>query len=136
MNQLLNTKLKESTITIGLLLLRVVAGVLMMPHGYAKLAGYGDRKDSFLNFMGLSGPVSLALVVFAEFFCALLVATGLLTRFALIPLIVAMAVAVFRGHGGDVFGDAELPFLYLTIFITLFLAGPGKYSLDKIVLRK
>lgn len=136
MNRLLSTKLKEGVVSFALLWLRVASGILMIPHGYSKLVGYAERKDKFMSFIGLSGPVSLALVIFAEIFCALLLTTGLLTRFALIPLMVAMAVASFQANGGDIFGNGEKPFLFLIVFITLFITGPGKYSLDSKVLKK
>ena len=121
---------------MGLLLLRLSAGILMMPHGYGKLIHFAERKDKFMNFLGLGSAVSLALVIFAEFFCSMLLAAGLLTRVVLVPLSITMVVAVFKAHNGEIFGDGETGFLYLTIYIVLFISGPGKYSLDKLVLKK
>lgn len=121
---------------MGLLLLRLSAGILMMPHGYGKLIHFAERKDKFMNFLGLGSAVSLALVIFAEFFCSMLLAAGLLTRVVLVPLSITMGVAVFKAHNGEIFGDGETGFLYLTIYIVLFISGPGKYSLDKLVLKK
>lgn len=134
--KLLSTQVKDSTIQLGLFILRLAVGILMMPHGFNKLIHFAERKDKFMNFLGLGSVVSLALVVFAEFFCSALVAVGLLTRLVLIPLIVAMAVAVFKAHNGEIFGDGETGFLYLASYCILLLTGPGKYSLDKQVLKK
>lgn len=134
--KLLSTQLKDSSIHMGLLLLRLSAGILMMPHGYGKLIHFAERKDKFMNFLGLGSAVSLALVIFAEFFCSMLLAAGLLTRVVLVPLSITMGVAVFKAHNGEIFGDGETGFLYLTIYIVLFISGPGKYSLDKLVLKK
>lgn len=134
--KILSTQLKDSGVHIGLLLLRLSAGILMVPHGYSKLIHFAERKDKFMNFLGLGSAVSLALVIFAEFFCSMLLAAGLLTRAVLVPLGITMAVAVFKAHHGEIFGDGETGFLYLSIYVVLFISGPGKYSLDKLILKK
>jgi len=134
--KLLSTQLKDSSLHVGLLVLRLSAGILMMPHGYGKLMHFAERKDKFMNFLGLGSALSLALVIFAEFFCSALLAAGLLTRFVLIPLSIAMAVAVFKAHNGEIFGDGETGFLFLTIYVMLLISGPGKYSVDKLILKK
>ena len=134
--KLLSTQLKDSSLHLGLLFVRLSAGILMMPHGYGKLIHFAERKDKFMNFLGLGSAVSLALVIFAEFFCSALLAAGLLTRFVLVPLAIAMTVAVFKAHNGEIFGDGETGFLFLTMYAMLLINGPGKYSLDKLVLKK
>ncbi len=68
--------------------------------------------------------------VFAEVFCPVLLVFGLFTRYATIPLLITMGVAVFVVHGGDSFSKQELGLVYFVAFLTLLLAGPGKYSLD------
>ena len=89
-----------------------------------------------MNFLGLGPAVSLALVVFAEFFCSILLVIGFMTRAALIPLIITMAVAVFSAHSGDIFGKGELAALYLVTYTSLLLTGPGRYSIDGIISRR
>jgi putative oxidoreductase len=93
-----------------------------------------------MNFksMGIDNPLAAGLVVFAEVFCAAGVITGLLYRLALIPLIINMAVAFFLVHKGKLVGEGngELAFLYLVVFVILMLTGPGKYALDKFIVRK
>lgn len=133
---LFSTQIKDNAVHFALLLIRLSAGILMMPHGYAKLMHYAERKDKFMNFMGLGSAFSLALVIFAEFFCSALLATGLLTRLMLVPLIITALVIVFKAHGGEIFGDAETGFLYLISYVAIFITGPGKYSADKILLKK
>jgi putative oxidoreductase len=41
-----------------------------------------------------------------------------------------MLVAAFVAHAGDPFGKKEMALLYLLVYITLFITGPGKYSID------
>ena len=73
---------------LGLLLLRLsMGGTMVIQHGWPKLSGFADRMDKFSDPLGISAPVSLALIVFAEFFCAVLVVLGLWTRAAVIPLL-------------------------------------------------
>jgi putative oxidoreductase len=67
---------------------------------------------------------SKALTVFAELFCAILIAAGLFTRAAMIPLIICMIVIVFVIHIGDPFEDREHGLLYLLSNISLFLTSP------------
>lgn len=134
--KVLSTQLKDSTVHLILLMLRLAAGILMMPHGYAKLTHYAERKDKFMNFIGLGSAFSLALVIFAEFFCSALLAAGLLTRLVLIPLLITALVIVFKAHNGEIFGDAETGFLYLVSYVVIFIAGPGKYSADRLLLKK
>lgn len=66
----------------------------------------------------------------AEFFCSILLILGLGTRIVLIPLIIAMTVVAFMVHGSDPLSEKESALLFLIPFLTLFITGPGKYSLD------
>ncbi|HLT07468.1 MAG TPA: DoxX family protein [Cyclobacteriaceae bacterium] len=117
-------------VDVALLLLRVASALMIATHGWPKLSNFSEYLSRFADPLGLGPAVSLQATIFAEFFCALLVALGLLTRLALIPLIITMAVVAFIVHGQDAFGDKELALLYLFIFVSLFITGPGKYSLD------
>ena len=84
----------------------------------------------FSDPIGIGAGLSFHLVLFAEFVCAILLMLGLATRLALIPLIIAMLVAAFVAHADDPFGKKEMALLYLVVFITLLITGPGKYSID------
>ena len=102
----------------------------MIPHGYDKLKKFSEYAPGFTDPLHIGSSLSLSLVIFAEFFCAILIVLGLLTRLATIPLIINMAVAVFIAHKGQVFGDGEHAALFLTGFIALLLCGPGRASVD------
>lgn len=93
MRSLLSTKYTAPAFNIALLVLRVGVSVLMMAHGYDKLTHFQDYQKMFLNFLGMGSTVSLALTVFAEFFCSILLILGLFSRLVVIPLIIAMCVA-------------------------------------------
>jgi putative oxidoreductase len=124
-------------VSTGLLATRLGTGLLMaFGHGWGKLVAYGERAAQFADPLGVGSPLSLALVVFAEFFCALALAVGLLTRAVVIPLIVTMLVAAFVIHGDDPFSQQEKALLFLVPLVTILITGPGRYSLDRIIARR
>lgn len=130
-----NNETKGVNDDLGLLILRAVFGFTMMyGHGLGKLNKLTSGEEiQFMNFMGLGEEVSLALVVFAEFFCAILLIAGLFTRWAVIPLIFTMGVAFFKVHFNDAFGDMEASLIYLAAYLAVYLLGPGRYSLDFVI---
>lgn len=124
------TKISPKLLSMGLLMLRVSLGGLMIAnHGWMKIIRYEALKSDFFNFLGLGPHVSLILAIVAEILCSILLIFGLYTRWALIPLIITMLVAV-GSHGWEIFGEAEMGFLYLIGFVFLFLSGPGEKSID------
>ena len=133
--KLMSVRYSSGALDLALLLLRVGMGVLMMPHGYNKLTHFNEYKDGFINFLGLGGPISLGLTVFGEFFCSILLVLGFVTRLAVIPMIIVMCTALFVAHDGEIFGEGEHAGLFLICFITLFMTGPGRYSIDGLVKR-
>lgn len=117
----------------GLLWLRVLMGLGIATHGYAKL--FGGRMDSFTAGIGALGfplPIFFAwAAALSEFVGGLLVALGLRTRFAAALVAATMAVAAFVVHRADPFKVRELALAYFTMSVAVILLGPGKYSLDR-----
>ncbi|MBK8658481.1 MAG: DoxX family protein [Bacteroidetes bacterium] len=132
----LTTKISDTQLSLALLIIRVTVGVLMAYHGYGKLINFAEYEPKFMEFLGMSKNLSLGLVVFSEFFCSVFLILGLLTRLALIPLSITMLVAAFQAHGGQIFGEGEMAFLYLAIYVSLLLTGAGKYSADAFLFDK
>jgi putative oxidoreductase len=133
MRRIFSTRYSENVFSIGLFILRAGAGALMIPHGYDKLNKFGEMTTGFPDPFHVGPTASLALLIFAEFFCAIFIILGLFTRLACIPLIIAMSMAVYIGHKGQIFGEGEHAALYVIIFACLLFTGPGKFSLDKII---
>ncbi|MGZ8557746.1 MAG: DoxX family protein [Chitinophagaceae bacterium] len=131
MKKLFSIKYSDNSIAFATLLLRLALGGLMIMHGYSKLISFASRSSSFADPFHIGHPTSMALAIFAEFFCAVLILLGLFTRLACIPLIMAMGVALIYVHKGDFFGKGEVATLYLFGYLALLFTGPGKISLDR-----
>ncbi|MEZ0390890.1 MAG: DoxX family protein [Pseudobdellovibrionaceae bacterium] len=113
---------------LGLLILRVSAGLMMLSHGWPKLIEFQNKMDTFPDPIGLGSPIALGLAVFAEFFCSLLLILGIRTKWASVPLFITMAVGSLIIHAADPWQKKELALLYAAVFLTLFFTGGGKYS--------
>ena len=126
----------QKFLNLGLLILRVLVGITMLTHGLAKLTSFSELSSTFFDPIGLGSTLSLILIICAEVGCSIFLIVGVFTRLATIPLIFSMLVVILIVHGNDPFQVKELPLIYLGIYIFLFFAGPGKISLDSILLKK
>ncbi len=130
MRRLLSYSASPNVTSFALLILRLGFAGLLIPHGYDKMIHFAEYSRKFLPFMGMSQSFSLGLTIFAEFFCSVFVILGLFTRFATIPPIIAMSVALYVAHAGDFTGKGQPATLFLLAFVVLLFTGPGKFSVD------
>ena len=125
----------------GILLIRLIIGFLMAFIGYEKLIHFNELLvDDFwvknVSFLGMTGKVPLALTIFAEFFCSLLIIIGFLTRFSSFVLLFCMSYIFLVIFPGSVLSKGEhgyefnTAFTYAMVYLGLFFTGPGKYSVD------
>ncbi len=121
---------------LGILLLRLVFGGLFIYIGYGKIEHYHQYLPMFKDYIGLGVKTSYNLVIFAEFFCGILVSIGLLTRLAVIPVLIAMIVVVFIALKDKGFNDKQLAFLFLILSLVIFVLGSGKYSADALLFKR
>lgn len=144
---------KENFTALGLLILRIGMGGYMATHGWGKLQMVLDgQADQFGDPIGLGPALSLYLITFAEFFCAIAVVLGFATRLACIPLVIGMLVAAFVAHAADpwTMGEAAQRFfakqseswaskepalLFAAGFLALAFTGPGLISIDALIAR-
>ena len=121
----------------GLLLLRLVVGLLFAGHGAQKLFGWfggGGPKGTaaFFGSIGYRAPALLAIVAgLSEFGGGLLLATGFLTPLAglLLATVMLNAIATVVFPKGFL-GGYEFELTLLTVVIALVATGPGEISLD------
>ena len=131
MKKLFSTAYSAGLANVWLFVYRVTAGCFMLTHGYPKFNKLISGSNiQFADPFGLGAYPSFYLAVFAEFLCSILVIIGLGTRIASLSIVVTMAVAGFYAHAADPFAKKEMAFIYLLIFLTVLVFGPGKYSID------
>ncbi len=135
-NIFFSTKFGTNTVHFCLLLLRVGLGVMMLNHGLPKLMHFNKMSSDFFDPLQWGSPFMLGLVVFAEVLCSVLLILGLFTRWITIPLIIEMIVVILMVHGNDGFGRQELGAHFLLGYVILWLLGPGKVSLDRLISRR
>lgn len=135
--------------SITLTALRVVLGVVMLPHGLQKTIGWfgGYGFDGTMGYMTGSGiPAVLAfLAIAAESAGALALIAGFSTRIAAFGIGVVMLVASFmhRANGffmnwsGQQKGEGfEFHILAIGIAIALTIGGAGRWSVDRALAKK
>lgn len=129
-----------TSLSLGLLLARIVIGLVMAAHGAQKLFGWFGghglvKTGEFFGYMGFRpGKAFAAAAGLAELTGGLLVAAGLLGPVgpALIVSVMIVALVIVHWPHGLFAADngIEVPLLYITAVLGLVLAGYGAYSLD------
>lgn len=123
--------MKNNLPNLALAFLRIGASVMLLMHGIPKIERLFADTISFPDPLGVGAPTSLTLVVFGEVIAPIFIMVGFRTKLAAIPAMITMFVAALIHHSDDPFKDKEKAFLFALIFLVIFLAGPGKYSIDK-----
>ena len=124
MMKLLQLRFLPTSADLALLVLRLWFAIpLATLHGWSKLANFAERSGKFADPFGIGPTASLALVVFAEVFCSILLVLGLFTRFAAITCAIAMGTAFYHAHGARFTGqgNGEMPFLFLGAIPLVFI---------------
>jgi putative oxidoreductase len=115
--------------------LRIVAGLLFVSHGTAKVLGFPVVEGvppPGMSLAGLSGPLELAL--------GILLVLGLFTRPAAFLAAGFCAVGYWAIHGMQspfpILNGGETIALYCFVFLYLMAAGPGPWSVDAAMRKK
>jgi putative oxidoreductase len=127
---------KPIAMDIGILLLRLVIGMNFINHGHGLFDETSMKEFTvFLsNDLHFPYPVFMAYLRTAgELFGGIMLVLGLFTRFGAFLIMFTMFVAVFTAGNGDLFGQAEITFLYAISCLSIILLGSGKYAIDYIV---
>lgn len=138
-------KILKTGNTLSPLVLRVVLGLVIFPHGAQKVLGWfgGHGLEGTLGFltqqMGLPTVIAL-MVIGGEFFGSLALIAGVLTRLSAAGIFAIMAGAVATVHwkvgffmnwsgqqGGEGF---EFHLLAMGMAVALMITGGGRYALD------
>jgi len=133
----------EKFMSIGLLILRVVAGLTLAAHGSQKLfgwfGGYGlAGTGGFLEQLGFfPGRRNALFAGLAEAVGGLLLALGLFTPLAAATIIAVMTVASVSVHLKHGFFNHmqgyEYTMMLAVIALSVAITGPGAISLDAVL---
>jgi putative oxidoreductase len=124
----------------GILVLRVVVGLVFFGHGAQKMFGWwgGPGRQGTAGFFGSLGfrPArAMALVAAASELSGALFALGLLTPFAALAMAGVMVVAVGSVHWKNGFwagnGGYEFNLVLWAVAAAVAATGAGRFSLDR-----
>ena len=128
------------SVSAGLLILRVVAGLTIAAHGAQKAFGWFGGAGWVKTAAGYQGRglkpgwLWAALAALGEIGGGLSVAFGLLTPLGAAGMIGAMVMAISMVHWRNGFFNSnrgiEFPLQLLAAAVAVGVAGPGAYSLD------
>jgi len=122
------------------ILIRLVVGVVFLSEGIQKFLFAAAQGSGRFEKAGLPSPEFLGpFVGITEIICGFLVLIGLLTRFAAIPLIIIMLVAIYTTklpmlHDGGIWKmlhESRTDWAMLLCSIFLLIKGGGAFSVDK-----
>ncbi|MGH7581182.1 MAG: DoxX family protein [Gemmatimonadales bacterium] len=119
----------------ALLILRVVLGIIMVYHGWAKVTNLGGTIEGFTG-MGIPLPALAALfATVAEVGGGLLMLIGALTDIAGLLFAIDMLGAITFVHAKNGFavdkGGFEWPLALLAMALAIALAGPGRFAVGR-----
>ena len=137
------TAIDPQLVGLGLLVARVVLGLLMAAHGTQKLfgwfGGYGLKAtgEFFVHVGFRNGPFFATAASLGEVVSGLLVAFGLLGPIGPAMIVAIMIVAAVTVHLSNGLwaskNGIEVPLLYAAGALAIALTGYGPYSLDAVL---
>lgn len=116
---------------------RLAVGLVFLQSGWGKLHDL-EQVTGYFTELGIPNPAFQArLASTSELVCGGLLLLGLATRFAVVPLIVTMCVAIRTAQWENVDGLGSLvgllEFSYIALLVWLGTDGPGPLSLDRLI---
>ncbi|MBF4589350.1 DoxX family protein [Curtobacterium sp. VKM Ac-1395] len=132
--------MRTTSTSIGLIVLRVVLGVVFIAHGAQKVGQGIPAVASGFSGMGVPfAEVAAPLVAGLELVGGALLVLGVATRVVAALLAVDMVVAGVLAHGDAGFFAQQGGFEFVLVLaagaLAVALTGPGRFSLDAVVLR-
>ncbi|NKY58566.1 DoxX family protein [Nocardia flavorosea] len=120
----------------GLLILRLVFGLLFAAHGAQKLFGWFGGEGLAANNAGFEkmgfepGNVFGTVAGLSEFVGGLLLALGAFTPLAAAIVLGTGIVIVNTGFGKGLLGGYEMGLLFAVVALAVAFTGPGRFSVD------
>jgi putative oxidoreductase len=117
---------------LGLVVLRLVLGIVLIAHGKGKIFGGMGKHMASVASLGMPGWMGY-LSAGTEFFGGILLIVGLATRLVGLAVFIEMLVAIFKVHwknGLTGQGGYEYPLALCAMGFALIWFGSGPISLD------
>jgi putative oxidoreductase len=133
MKRILQINFIPANTDVALLILRLWMGFgLFVKHGIEKFANFSQMQQHFPNPLHAGSAFSLSFALLSDGICSLLIIIGFATRPAALFIVINLLVVFITMHQFSFAKEhAELVYLFLGAFITIFVAGPGKFSIDQ-----
>lgn len=113
---------------LGLLLIRIAAGIVFFAHGYSKVGNIPGAEGMMIHF-GLPGGVGL-FIAWLEVIGGLALVLGVIPRVFGVIFGIEMIVAIFlTGGAARGYQPHELEIVLMLLSFGIALAGSGRYSL-------
>jgi len=125
------------TADLAYLIVRVTAGLMLLPHGWSKLVGPGVAGVSaMISRYGIPEAHPLAfLIMWLETFGGVLIAIGLFTRPVAALLLAEFLVIIVAAHWSRGYfagaGGIEFPLMWALLLLAVLLRGGGPWSIDR-----
>lgn len=122
--------------SIGLLVLRLSIGLMLIHHGYEKLANIENFGDAFVKPLGLPFPYALSyFAATCEILGSWLLIVGLFTRLGGLMIASTISFAIYHAIATSGFNIylLEMLVLYFGGATCIILNGPGIYSFDDLI---
>ena len=136
MKQLLEILRDYRFIDRAILFLRLFVGVLIALHIIDKLQTYNFVLTGYPALLFDSSWATFVIFTFLESLFALMIILGYGTRFASFIMALGMFVEIFIIYPSLGWLGVERQILYIGIYITLVIAGSGRYGLETRLDRK
>jgi putative oxidoreductase len=125
---------------VALLLGRLAVGLVFLSTGWGKVHNVAKVTEYFTSLHIPAPGLNAVVVGWSELLCGAALVLGVLTRLAVIPLVVSMIVAILTARRDAIHGFFDLvafeEFTYLMVLTMIAILGPGSIAIDHLLARK
>jgi putative oxidoreductase len=120
-------------------LIRIVAGLSLVPHGLPKLMNPASSARFLAEEGFWPGMLWAILLGLTETIGGLLLAAGMFTRLVCVPILIFLITAIFyHSQFGFIWNELgfEYPLFWAVVVFHFLINGADPYSVDRMVIRR
>lgn len=116
----------------AILFLRIFISGVMLIHVVGKMQTYDNLVLTFPQFLGMNPPTTLSLSIALESLMAAMLLLGTGTRIAAAAMVVVTVITLIQAiaYDGASSYETKMQLLYCGIYLTLLIAGGGRYAYE------